>query len=51
MQSVVQSWSLPSTQLAQFVLVTGWKRRQWEFGKGTENWQHFQTGTGIWKMS
>lgn len=40
---VVQSWSLPSTQ---FVPVTGWKRRQWEF----ENRHHFQPGTGVWDM-
>lgn len=45
---VVQSWSLLSTQTAQFVPGTGWKRRQWEFGKGTENRHHLQAGAGVW---
>lgn len=49
-QSMVQSWSLPSTQFAQLVPVTGWKRRQWEFEKGPENRPRFQTGAGVWDM-
>lgn len=31
----MQSWGLLSTQIAQFVPVSGWKGRHWEFGKGT----------------